>query len=415
MDEEAATSSKPLICNIAFAPRSSKLVQTVTDQVPHEQLVKFGVSRDGVSEVEDTAAFQNKKLDGLNGKILYRGWIMVWVEGAMEPLSITDKSLLKLSPGKLFHPDVKYGFFVEDNFSTSPRLDDVQFLIGEMKREAFPKRTVEKREELVNTETGEESIRKAKYRVPSEPRRRASILFAPLRHPETFVVDPTKKLSVHEASKFMRYEIDLDPNDKEPADIRRQREFYERIPSYMNSGALRSVNEPWYRYSMRHWVRTRWVVHDFRLEESRQLRCEWYQEHVQWGTDIDQLSFAHVMAKMELERRIAHEEPDDHVRTFIDEHPELRDLTDSYEWHSMQTENNRLYHEPMMWTSQLPEHIDKAAWERNHGRLEDLRQAKLPPKTTPLFVRIMSERMMALSRRAWTKLQKTKDKRKKNH
>jgi hypothetical protein len=80
------------------------------------------------------------------------------------------------------------------------------------------------------------------------------------------------------------------------------------------------------------------------LEESRQLRCDWYQEHVQWGSDLDQLSFAHVMAKRELERRMEFGEPDDHARKAFADKTEMKKLlTDAHEWYAMQTKPNRYY------------------------------------------------------------------------
>ena len=409
MDESTLRKNDELICNFAFVPRDSDVVKTVAGRVPMEKLAKFGIK----PKASDTAnSIREQTLEGLNGRLLYRGWILIWVPDALEDLSFTDRSLLKLSPGKLFHKDVKRALFVEENFSVSPNIEDVQFLVAEMNRDAFNKRTVKKDITVTNPISGKEREKQVKYRLPAEPPRRAAILFAPLRYPNKHIEghNPDKKLSIHAATKFMRYELDLDPNEKEPVEIRRQREFYERIPSYLNRNELRSFLEPWYRYSMRHWVRTRWVVHDLELEESRLLRCEWYQEHIQWESDVDQLSFAHVMAKRELERRMALHEPDDHFKTFVEEHPELHDLTDSYEWHAMKSERNRnlmenkLYREPSgNWLVKLPDHVPKDALD-----LDEENSAKLKENQVPLFVRIMSEKMMAVSRKSWSRHKKKK-------
>jgi hypothetical protein len=310
---------------------------------------------------------------------------------------------------------------VEENFSVSPNIDDALFLVGELRRRTFTARTV-KASKTVKLPNGRDTIKKVKYRLPGEPKRRAAILFAPLRYPN--VDDPSirqyrhgdKLLKVHDATKFMRFEIGLDPLDKEPPDIRRQREFYERIPSYINRNTeLRSNLEPWYRYSMRHWVRTRWVVHDMKLKDSRLLRCDWYQEHVQWGADLDQLSFAHVMAQRELKRRIAHDEPDDHVKTFLEENSELHDLTDSNEWHPMETDQNKLYREPTKWTAQIPGHIMTMEEDQQQPPAEETHPEDdaSDEGQVPLFVRIMSEKVMAASRRAWTKNRKNEKQKKK--
>jgi nucleoside-diphosphate-sugar epimerase len=409
MDDKDLDDDELLVCNFAFVPRESNLVATVSGKVPNDQLAKFGI----VPRPSETSprAMTERKLDGLNGRLLYRGWILIWVNGGTEPLSVTDRSLLKLSPSEFFHPGVRYGLFVEENFSVSPNLEDVLFLVDEMKRRQLPDRTL-KKEVKVDTPHGV-TTKKVKYHIPGEPARRASILFAPLRYPN--IDDPIikqyrnghRKLSIHDASKFMRYEVGYEHAEKEPASLRRQREYYERIPSYINKNTeLRSNYEPWYRFSMRHWVRTRWVVHDFGLEDSRLLRCDWYQEHIQWGNDLDQLSFANVMATRELKRRIAHQEPDDHVRTFIEEHPELHDLTDSYEWHALETDYNRLHREPTDWRSHLPDDAF-AAIDAQNGQVVLVDEGGgIPEEETPLYVRIMSERVMAASRKVWSKVRK---------
>jgi len=397
-----------LICNFAFIPRESRLVSSVSDKVPNDQLAKFGI-KPRASDASSKAMLE-RKLDGLNGRLLYRGWILIWVKDGMGPLSVTDKSLLKLSPSRFFHPGVRYGLFVEENFSVSPNMEDVLFLVNEMKRRKLPDRTL-KKEQKIDSPNGV-ITKKVKYRIPAEPPRRASILFAPLRYPN--IDDPVikqyrnghRKLTIHDATKFMRYEVGHGHGGKESASLRRQREYYERIPSYINKNTeLRSNYEPWYRFSMRHWVRTRWVVHDFQLEDSRLLRCDWYQEHIQWGNDLDQLSFANVMATRELKRRMAHQEPDDHVKTFIEEHPELHDLTDSYEWHPLETDLNRLHREPTNWQSQLPEHL-QVAIDAATGKVLQEEDDVVPDDEMPLYVRIMSERVMAASRKVWTKVRK---------
>jgi hypothetical protein len=403
MDESTMEDDEKVICNFAVIPQDSDLTKMVVNKVPNEQLAIFGV----VPQSTDVGhKVQERRLDGLNGRLLYHGWILIWVEHALEPLSVTDKSLLKLSPGKLFHPDVQHAAFVEENFVVSPNIEDVKFLVGEMTRESFPERSIKKdmvKEDGVTHHT-------VKLLLPLEPKRRATILLAPLRYPKDpddplvkqYMLHHDKKLTVYDATKFMRYEIE-DPSEKEPPGIRQQREFYERIPTYLNRNDLRSNMEPWYRYSMGHWVRTRWVVHDLTLEESRLLRCDWYQEHSQWKnieSDLDQLSFAHVMATRELKRRMANAEPDDHSKTFLEENPDLKDLTDFYEWHALETKDASqvIYRKPTNWLSSVSDHV-------NGEEALKQEQDEIPTTThaAQLFIRIMSERMTAVSRRAWTK------------
>ena len=411
MDDSDLDDDELLVCNFAFVPRESDLVSMVSGKVPADQLAKFGIEHR--SSDRSSKDLMERKLDVLNGRLLYRGWILIWVKDGMQKLSTPDASLLKLSPSKFFHPTVKHGLYVEENFKVSPNLEDVLFLVDQMHRGELKDRTLKKEVEI---ESPNGPIKKKiKYNIPGEPARRAAILFPPLRIPN--IDDPiieqykkgNRKLSLLHASKLMRFEVGYQLGEKEASSLRRQREFYERIPSYINKkNELRSHSEPWHQFSMRHWVRSRWVLHDFTLEESRLLRCDWYQEHVQWGNDLDQLSFAKVMAMRDIKRRIAHQEPDDHVQSFIQQHPELHDLTDSYEWYDMETEGNKLYRDPVNWD---PLYIPPKG--EVISTTEEVQEEDLMHVETPIYVRIMSERVMDISRRIWNKARKNFLKRKK--
>jgi hypothetical protein len=405
MDDSDLDDDELLVCNFAFVPRESDLVSLVTSKVPSEQLAKFGI--EPRSSDRSSRDLRERKLDVLNGRLLYRGWILIWVKDGVRELSAPDASLMKLSPSKFFHPSVRYGLFVEDNFKVSPNLDDVLFLVDQMHRQKLPTRSLKKEVEIESPNGP--ITKKVKISIPGEPARRAAILFAPLRYPN--IDDPiieqyregNRKLTMNHATKFMGYEVGYQPGEKESHSLRRQREFYDRILSNVNKqNELRSNFEPLYRFDMRHWIRSRWVLHDFTLEEARLLRCDWYQEHVQWGNDLDQLSFAKIMGMRDINRRIAHKEPDDHVKSFVEEHPELHDLIDSYEWHPMETEMKNLYHEPVNWNSY---HL--ASTKVTIGANGDPKEGEdLVGENAPLYVRIMSERVMDISRKIWTKMRK---------
>merc|ERR1739847_247749 len=105
----------------------------------------------------------------------------------------------------------------------------------------------------------------------------------------------------------------------------------------------------------------------------------------------------------ELKRRIAHQEPDDHVKTFIEKHPELHGLTDSYEWHSMENELNKLYREPINWRPQFSRPVQQVIIDGNGKVKEDADDDDLAEDDTALYVRIMSERVMATSRKIWAR------------
>ena len=81
--------------------------------------------------------------------------------------------------------------------------------------------------------------------------------------------------------------------------------------------------------------RTRWLLHDLEYETSRKFRCDWYKEHISWQSDYEQLSFAHLMAQREVERRILRNEPDDLSRRAVrlKEDPDIDRFTDRNSWH----------------------------------------------------------------------------------
>lgn len=400
-----------IVCNFAFIPRESSLVDSVIKQVPDAQLSKFGISP---ATTTKRSALREQKRNFLNGRLLYKGWILIWVKDATTPLPTSDKFLLKLNPGNFFSKDVKKALFVDENFPVSPNLEDVLFLMGEVHRPPLGYRSVYHKDH---------DGKKHKYKLQPEPERRAVMLLAPLKQrvaansKETALTEG-QKLTVYTATKYMRYEIGEDANKKEAPARKKQREFYERVPTFINRVDMRSPEEPWYRYDMKHWIRTRWVVHDMKLEEGRELRCDWYEEHVQWGNELDQLSFAHVMARRELERRMAHNEPDDHIKPPHVQHPELKLLTDAHEWHPYLGKEHRLDSQGKALVK-VPEHMDsKDDKEEGDIESEPTDKAVVDSKQVPLFVRIMSERVMMFARQQWARknaAKKKKKRRRKKH
>jgi hypothetical protein len=141
-------------------------------------------------------------------------------------------------------------------------------------------------------------------------------------------------------------------------------------------------------------------VHDLQLDEGRELRCAWYQEHAQWeGSPLDQLSFAYIMAKEELRRRLESEaEPADRALKAVGDWTELkRLLTDVFEWHALFTKRNDDY-TPYGELTALPyDHVDS-----EEGAVED---SELPANNGEpyLFARIISDRSMTLAREHWFK------------
>jgi len=145
-----------------------------------------------------------------------------------------------------------------------------------------------------------------------------------------------------------------------------------------------------------------------RLEEGRQFRCDWYQEHIQWDNNLDQLSFAHIITLREIERRIAFQEPDDHIKPAYVTHPELLHLSDDHEWHALESEENRVAFKdvPIETFSIVADHmVDKdESFEKGteDGFVHNSNLANSQKTGLPLFVRIVSEHVMMKARQAWS-------------
>jgi nucleoside-diphosphate-sugar epimerase len=379
-----------MVCNLAFVPRDSRLVQMVVDKIPGGQLAVFNLHYD---PKESARGWKEKRLKALNGRLLYKGWILIWVHDAMEALSESDSSLLKMSPGSFFASDAAHALFVDENFAMSPSREDVLFLISQTRRPKIPNRVVRRKDALG---------KKHKYRLPAEPERRAAMLLSPMKALQTNTGN-AHHVTVIEATKVMQVEKGEDVDAKETQGVKRQREFYERVPTFVNKVDMRSPNEPWYRYELNQWTRSKWVLHDLKLAEGRHLRCDWYQEHVQWGNNLDQLSFAHVLAKRTLARRIAHNEPDDHIKPAYVLHPQLLQLTDGHEWHAMESEGNRYFQiHPMDAIVKLPDHMMDKDEEEGTDEASLGEASDVETNVIPLFVRIISEQVMLLERRSWS-------------
>ncbi|KAI2491712.1 hypothetical protein MHU86_22855 [Fragilaria crotonensis] len=183
----------------------SRLVNAVVKKVPESQLGQFGI-KPGTNEPSD--AYKKRKIEGLNGRLLYKGWILVWVKGAHKTLATHDMSMLKLSPGRFFASDVHHALFVDESFPVSPTHDDVLFLVGQVHRPPLPER---------NAYRKLENGKKRKYHLSAEPERRAVMLMSPLKYKKTTEAGELSKISTYEATKYMQVEIGENPEKNRAA------------------------------------------------------------------------------------------------------------------------------------------------------------------------------------------------------
>ena len=372
------------VCTIAFVPSESALVKKIITQVPPEKLLDRGVT---------PASSHMAKVKGLNGYLAHHGWVLILVDGAIKPLTAEDLFVPKLSPARLFHPTVRKAMFVEENFSHTPYPEDAQFLTSETSRGVLPKRTI----------TGpDKKGGKTKYKLPEEPQRRAVLLLSPMRQIPDVAGDqmPLKEIT----ASFMK-DAGLEPEESD--EIRTHREFYERARSSINSMDLRSLNPILqHKIEIKDFIRSKWVIHHMKLEEGHQLRCEWYREHIRWGTLLDQLSFSYVMAKRELTRKIISEQtlPPEHGEEFTILQQILRLKSDAHEWHPIFSGEGLVQ----------PIHHSEIALEPIPVNLQDLPENEMVPGGvsadlaytdvgSTFYVRIMSDTQMLESRKKWIK------------
>jgi nucleoside-diphosphate-sugar epimerase len=394
LQSEYVEGSKPQICNLAFVRGGTELVENVINKVPDSELSRLGVEMTP-ENTNQPEVLRAQKHDKLNGRLLYRGWILIWTQNAPDVLSTAERFLLKLSPGKLFHPDVKSAVFIHQSFGVSPRADDVLFLVHEMNRKPKKARVIKRK-----------TRPKAKFLIPSEPQRKAIILMSELKKQDSATSErlaPEERITTYEATRFMRYSNGEEPLGKEPIEIKSQREFYDRVRATINPDNARGPSDPLHKFELSHWVRSKWVAHDMVHEESRQLRCDWYQEHVLWGSDLDQLSFAFVMQKLELDRKLEHNEPDETAQKQLKERTEMKKLlSDTFEWHALKLPQNKLYSKYELMQI-LPFDMDNT---EERELLHKVDETKEDGPDMPLYVRIISDRIMAYARKWWSNQKK---------
>eukprot|EP00578_Thalassiosira_sp_NH16_P015940 CAMPEP_0181115534 /NCGR_PEP_ID=MMETSP1071-20121207/21481_1 /TAXON_ID=35127 /ORGANISM="Thalassiosira sp., Strain NH16" /LENGTH=423 /DNA_ID=CAMNT_0023199743 /DNA_START=93 /DNA_END=1364 /DNA_ORIENTATION=- len=385
--EEQEAYMETTVCTVAFVPSESTLVKDVIQKVPPNSLIKKGLT---------SASDLRTKIKALNGYLAHRGWVLIMVDGTTIPMTPEDMFVPKISPARLFHSTVRKAMYIDENFSHTPYPDDAQFLASETSRGVLKKRTV----------TGpDRKGRPTKYKLPEEPQRRAVLLVSPMRKIPNMDVD---KMPLVEITVELMRDTGLDPDTNgEPREIQTQREFYSHAISLINSMDLRSINfNMRHKLEMKDFIRSKWVIHHLKLEEGHNLRCEWYREHVRWGTHLDQLSFAYVMAKRELARKIVTQQPlidpaEEEELTLLQQ--VTRAHSDAHEWHPIFSAENAasaIHHTDIspevipLNLQDLPEHeISGIGPESAFSDVE-----------STFYVRIMSDERMMAFRKRWLKL-----------
>jgi len=325
------------MCNVAFVSRDSPLVHSLVSSVGGAVLKERKLSpKSSVSS----------RIERLNGRLFFRGWIVVFVPTPSQSDQPAVKSMLKLAPRRLFAASVSKAVYVEGNFTRPVSYVDALFLSTFLRREGSETRQI-----LRQDDAGQ----KHPLVFPPEPVRKAVMVAPIMKHPKLMVnasVDTSPSIGIKTAVKVMQLEAGLDPlaPESESPRLRRQGEFYQFVRSVVNRKELRSSFEPTYLYDARHWITSSSLVHDFTSEEGRELRCRWLEEHTLWSNEYDQLSFAHVMAINRLERQLRRVEPDVYsAGARLDRMSDservlyglINDNVDWHQWHSILSDDEK--------------------------------------------------------------------------
>ena len=147
------------------------------------------------------------------------------------------------------------------------------------------------------------------------------------------------------------------------------------------------------------------MIHDLKTEEGRQIRCDWFREHAHWGNPLDQLSFAHVMAVREVERKFTRNEPDDRMRAQLPQEPEeIADIGDKKEWHRL-IGPAESYEKKLEDVGRIGRGEDDVDEEAN-AALASVAAAADEDRPGQLYARILSDKIMLICRKIWTENRK---------
>lgn len=240
---------------------------------------------------------------------VYKGWNLIKVDfGGENSPSQDEKWLPKLSPGKLFHPQVRYAIYVDHKkLQKSPRLDDMLFIISLM--------NMQKKDVLGNTINSQDAM----------------MLFSAL---EPKAIDTSKNkddvgapsntaMTLSDVREMiLAFRRSNEPKDKRA--LQQRINLSQQAVLLLNRCGEFSTTfcQNTLKYKLRHWVKTKWVVHDLHSSDAKDLRCDWYKEHIKLDDNYDEYSFAHTMAIREIERFLSLD--DDTSKVSVDEADDKR-------------------------------------------------------------------------------------------
>ena len=376
------------VCTVAFVPSESTLVKNAIEDLP--------VNAQSMLDTSPSDSYSTK-VKKLNGHLAHKGWLLIFVDGATHPLPPEELLLPKLAPARLFHSSVRRAMYVDESFSHTPYPEDALFLATETYRGVTKSRTIK---------GPDEKGKETKYKLPEEPQRYAVMLASEMRDITT---GEGHRVSLRDVTRAMMNEKGYDTDAREPKEIKAQREFYERVRALINSMDLRS-SDPAYRHKIeiKDFIRSQWVLHNLKLEEGHHVRCEWYKEHSRWtgsntlDSGMDHLSFAYVMAKRELSRKIVTEEPLPKELSLAEK--VINAATDAHEWHPIFLGDGSKIPLHDSFKASAAKAIPLNIADRPEFELDKVEPEKIDEDTETLYyVRIMSDEVMLKARKDWAK------------
>jgi nucleoside-diphosphate-sugar epimerase len=262
-------------CRIAFVSNRSPLVKQVV-----------------------VASNKNENPDSLNGQLKHNNWTLIWVNGDATTMSEAEFTVLKLSPKRFFSTSVSRAVYVDPFKLPIPPYEYLDRFVTSMEMSA------------------KEARRQREYRsgtnifrmVDVPPQRARRIVFASLQDMTLGEIPPRSPVFTH-VQHFLKRDGIIRPDKLR---LQAQQLLYSYAAHFVQTNPRRPEDE--IRSTIYHefpffWLRTAMIVHDLREEAARQLRCEWYDEHLYWGnTHLEDLALAYVLARRRIMGQLAPED-----------------------------------------------------------------------------------------------------------
>jgi hypothetical protein len=265
------------LCRIAFVSE-------------HSALVKDLVKTNHTLKHED----EREWFRTMNGKMKHESWTVIWLPYQDESMmSDADFSLLIIDPSKFFAPTVAKSMYTSVLEFAEPSDESLLRIMGGINRPAIP-RHMEK-----EYRSGHKIFR---FVVKEAESARSVALFG---------MEPSVNLQT-----LSDYEMLLNTNDSSVAVSDKQLKFYKEASYLIESQQFRLETEiqreNYFDRFPFQWISMATIIHDLKLDVALSLRCNWYKEHLFWGTHdeisrrkgTEPLSLAYLLGKIKLDGTI---------------------------------------------------------------------------------------------------------------